>query len=407
MGIESPFTDLKSIGKATIPFGALSRITATLRGKAIFIWVEGFHISSEMTEDYRIAVAGIGAVAEMHAMSIADIHGATLVAGSCRTETTGREFADEFGCEWYADTEEMLDAETPDVLIVCTPSGAHLEPTLAAADRGIDVLCEKPLEITTERIDRMIDAADEADITLGGVFQQRFTDIFRRVHEAATDRRFGDLAVANAYVPWWREDDYYDGAWKGTKDLDGGGALMNQSIHGIDAVQWLAGATMDLDPDENPVEEVIAYTALRGHDADLVEVEDTAVAVLRYRDGTLGQILGSTAMYPGSLRRVQLAGRDGTAEVLEDELVTWEFREERDDDDEIRERFGGESETSGGAADPMDIDYSNHRRNIESFLDALSTGEPYPLDAVEARKAVAVIEAVYESAESGSPVRLS
>ncbi|MCU4742443.1 Gfo/Idh/MocA family oxidoreductase [Halobacteria archaeon AArc-m2/3/4] len=361
---------------------------------------------NETSETHRIAIAGVGAVAEMHALSIADVDGATLVAGSCRTASKGREFATEHDCDWYEDTETMLEESAPDVLIVCTPSGAHLEPTLAAADHGIDVLCEKPLEITTERIDRMMEAADEADITLGGVFQQRFKPLFQRVHDAAAADRFGSLSVANAYVPWWREDDYYDGAWQGTRELDGGGALMNQSIHGIDATQWLAGATMDLEPDENPVEEVIAYTDRLAHDDSLMEVEDTAVAICRYRDGTLGQFLGATSMYPGSLRRIQLAGREGTAEVLEDELVTWRFRDERDEDEELRERFGDESDSSGGAADPMAIDYSNHRRNVEAFLEACSSNDPYPLDATEARKAVAIIEAIYESAETGEPVRL-
>ena len=360
-----------------------------------------------MSETFRIAIAGIGAVADTHALSVADVEAATLVAGACRTEVKGREFAEEYDCEWYSDTESMLDAAEPDVLIICTPSGAHLEPTLAAAERGVDVLCEKPLEITTDRIDEMIAAADEHDIALGGIFQQRFTDLLGRVREAAADDRFGRLSVANAYVPWWRDDDYYDGAWQGTQELDGGGALMNQSIHGIDAVQWLAGGTMDLAPGENPVEEVVAYTARRSHDDDIMEVEDTAVAILRYRNGALGQLLGATSMYPGSLRRVQLAGRDGTAEVLEDELVTWQFRDERPSDEEVRAEFGDHGDASGGAADPMDIDYTTHRRNIEAFLDALSNDEPYPLDATEARKAVAIIEAIYESAETGEPVRLS
>lgn len=356
-----------------------------------------------MADDYRIAIAGIGAVADMHALSIGDVEEATLVAGSCRTGSRGRAFADEYDCTWFSDTGRMLDESDPDVLIVCTPSGAHLEPTLAAADRRIDVLCEKPVEITTERIDRMAEACEEAGVALGGVFQQRFTDVFGEVHAAAEAGRFGDLSVASAYVPWWRDDDYYDGAWQGTEELDGGGAMMNQSIHGIDTVQWLAGTAIRADRDENPVEEVFAYTDRLAHDGELMEVEDTAVAVLRYRDGTLGQLLGATSMYPGSLRRIQLAGRDGTAEVVEDELVTWRFREERDGDESIRERFG-ENEGSGGAADPMDIDYTDHRRNIEAFLDSLGSDDPYPLDAREARKAVAIIEAIYESAERGEPV---
>jgi predicted dehydrogenase len=357
-----------------------------------------------MTE--RIAIAGIGAVAAMHAESIADIDGAELVAGSCRTAERGREFAAEYDCTWYEATEAMLDAEAVDVLSVCTPSGAHLEPTLAAADRGVDVLCEKPLEITTERIDEMVAAADEAGIRLGGIFNQRYNPVVRRVREAASEGRLGDLSVANAYVPWWRDDDYYDGAWQGTEDLDGGGALMNQSIHGIDAIQWIASAAgAGGESAGNPVEEVFAYTARRAHDDDIVEVEDSAVAVVRYRDGTLGQILGATSMYPGSLKRLQVAGRDGTAEIEEDELVTWRFREEREADEAVREEFG-ETESGGGAADPMSIDYANHRRNIAAFLDARREDEPYMLDASEARKAVAIIGAIYESAERGEPVRV-
>lgn len=358
-----------------------------------------------MSTTYRIAIAGIGAVAEVHAMSIADLDDATVVAGSCRTESKGREFADEFDCEWFADTESMLDETSPDVLNVCTPSGAHLDAVLAAADRGIDVLCEKPLEITTERIDQMTEAAREAGIALGGIFHQRFNPVVQTLYDAADEGRFDGLSVANAYVPWWRDDEYYSpDRWQGTEDLDGGGALMNQSIHAVDAVQWLAGTTMDLDTEQNPVEEVFAYTDRRAHDADRLEVEDTAVAVLRFRDGTLGQILGATSMYPGSLKRLQLAGRGGTAEILEDELTTWSFRDERDDDDEIRATFGEETETGGGAADPMAIDYDNHRRNIAAFLDSLDTDEPFMLSASEARKAVEIIEALYESAAAGEPV---
>jgi len=360
---------------------------------------------------HRLAIAGIGSAAKMHAESIAEIDGAELVAGSCRTESRGREFAEEYDCVWYGDTEAMLDAEDIDVLSVCTPSGRHLDPSLAAIDRGIDVLCEKPIEVTTDRIDEMVAAAEAAGVRLGGIFNQRYNPVVRQLHEAAEDGRFGDLSVASTYVPWWREDDYYDGAWQGVEELDGGGALMNQSIHGVDAIQWIAGAAGADgkgvgDADGNPVEEVFAYTDRRAHDDDIMEVEDTAVAVLRYRDGTLGQILGATSMYPGSLKRVQLAGRDGTAEILEDELVTWRFREERADDDEVRAEFG-ETDSGGGAADPMAIDFSNHRRNIADFLDARENDEPYMLDASEARKAVEIIEAIYESAERGEPVSLA
>lgn len=353
----------------------------------------------------RFAIAGLGAVAELHALSIDDIDGAELVAGSRRTEPKGREFAEEFDCAWYGDTGEMLDSEEIDVLSICTPSGAHLEPALSAAEHGIDVLCEKPLEITTGRIDRMIEACEAAGVRLGGIFPQRYNPVVETVQDAVAEGRFSGLSVANAYVPWWRDDEYYEGAWQGTQDLDGGGALMNQSIHGIDAIQWLAGSDADLDHGTNPVEEVFAYAATSAHEGDMIEVEDTAVAVLRYRDGTLGQLLGATSMYPGSLKRIQVGGRGGTAEIEEDELITWQFREEREGDAEIRERFT-ETEGGGGAADPMSIDYEHHRRNIEDYLWARANDEPYMLDGPEARKAVEIITSIYESAERGEPVRI-
>ena len=359
-----------------------------------------------MSTTHRIAIVGIGAAAEMHANAIASLDRATLVAGSCRTESKGQRFAEEFDCTWYEDAAAMLGAETSDIVTVCTPSGAHLSAVEIAAERGIDVLCEKPLEITTDRIDEMAWLADESGILLGGMFQQRFNPVVRTVREAAVEGRFGSLAVANAHVPWWRDDEYYaPERWQGTQDLDGGGALMNQSIHAIDALCWLAEATMDLAREENPVAEVSAYTARRAHDEDRLEVEDTAVASLRFRNGALGQVLGATSMYPGSRRRLRLAGRDGTATVREDELRTWEFRDEREDDADLRERFAG-SETSGGAADPTNMDYDNHARNIEAFLDAREGDDPYLLDVTAARKAVAVIEAIYESADRGEPVSL-
>jgi predicted dehydrogenase len=351
---------------------------------------------------HRIAVAGIGAVAETYGEAIDGIDSADLVAGSCRTEAKGRAFADEYDCAWYDDTGAMLDAGRPDVLVVCTPSGAHLEPTLAAANRGVDVLCEKPLEITTERIDEMAAAAKSAGIRLGGVFNQRYSPVIQRLHKAAAAGRFGNLSVCTASVPWWRDDEYYEGDWQGTAALDGGGALMNQSIHGVDVVQWVAGAAIGVDPAVNPVAEVFAYTDTLAHADDVVEVEDTAVAVLRFRDGTLGQVLAATSTYPGSRKRIEVGGRDGTVQVLEDELVTWQFRSEREGDGAVRDRFGDAS--GGGAADPTAIDHEKHRRNVADFLRARETGECYLLDVIEARKAVAIVEAIYESASTGEPV---
>ncbi len=361
-----------------------------------------------MKSNYRIAIIGIGAISDIHARAIADLDNLELVAGCCRGEEKGRKFAADFGCSWFADYEQMLDQTRPDLVTIATPSGVHLEPTQACASRGIHVLCEKPLEITTGRVDQMIEVAEEAGIKLGGIFPQRFNRVVQLLHQAVGEGRFGNLAALNTYVPWWRDDAYYaPDRWQGTQALDGGGAMMNQSIHGVDAIQWIAGAAMpEAERDAGAVEEVFAFTSKRGHAPDLIEVEDTAVAVLKFRNGALGQILAATSMFPGSLKRIQVAGRDGTAEVLEDQLIAWEFRQPTDDDESIRREFSAESGSQGGAGDPMAIDYSLHLRNIAAFVDTLEKDEPFFLSGPESRKAVAIVEAIYESAKTASPVSL-
>ena len=359
-----------------------------------------------MSNNHRVAVIGVGAIATMHARAIGDLEHVELVAGCCRGEQKGRKFADDYDCRWFADYERMLDEVKPDFVTVATPSGAHLEPTVACARRGIHVLCEKPLEINTERVDAMIAAAEAGGIRLGGIFPQRFNPVVVAVQQAAAAGRFGALAVVNTYVPWWRDDAYYaPSRWQGTQALDGGGALMNQSIHGVDALQWIAASALG-DPATNPVAEVFAYTARRGHDPASIEVEDTAVVVLRFASGALGQILGATSMYPGSLKRLQVAGSDGTVEVLEDQLITWEFRSPAADDDAVRARFAGATRTGGGASDPMAIDYTGHTRNIGAFVQWLEGGDTFMLDGPAARGAVAMIEAIYRSAAEGRPVAI-
>lgn len=360
-----------------------------------------------MSKQYRIAIIGIGMIGGFHARAIADLDNAQAVAGSGLVEKVGKKFEAEYGARYFKDYTEMLDTVKPDIATICTPSGAHLEPALACFERGIHVLCEKPMEINTDRIDQMLAAADKAGVQLGGIFMQRYTDIMQTIYGAARAGRFGSLATVNGYVPWWRDDAYYGpGRWQGTLAMDGGGAMMNQSIHIVDLVQWLAAATMpDIDPDQNPVEEVFAYTGKRSHAEDLIEVEDTAVGVLRFRNGAMGQLLGTTSMYPGSLRRVLLGGRDGMVEILEEELLNWRFRDETPEDDQIRKKFGRTSSTSGGAADPAAIDYRNHAKNIAAFLEGLDGKATQLVTGVEARKTVSIIQAMYESAAKGTPVK--
>lgn len=362
-----------------------------------------------MSRHFRIGIIGVGGIAALHARAISDLPGAELVAGVCRTEAKGRKFAQEFGGQWFSDYEQMMDQVRPDVVCIATPSGAHLEPTLAAARRGIHVICEKPLEITTERIDRMIAACREAGVVLGGIFPMRFHPAVLAIREAVTQGRFGPLSLAGAYVPWWRDDSYYaSGRWQGTQALDGGGALMNQSSHDVDALQWVVSAAPELSGEDaalNPVKEVFALTAKRGRDPKLIEVEDTAVAVLRFRNGALGQLLGATSMYPGTDRRLWIAGRGGTVELHGEEMTTFQFRDELPEDAGIREQFFRKTRSSG-ASNPLAISHIGHTRNIGSILQAITEGSRPAIDGHEARKAVAILEALYASARQGVPVQV-
>jgi predicted dehydrogenase len=229
------------------------------------------------------------------------------------------------------------------------------------------------------------------------------------VRDTIAAGRFGRLSMGATYVPWWRDDAYYSpDRWQGTVALDGGGALMNQSIHGIDALQWMMAAGMpDLAIDENPVSEVIAFTGKCGHDESLIEVEDTAVACLKFKNGALGQVLGCTSMFPGNNRRFIIAGRDGTAIVEENELVSYSFRDEKPEDKQLLEKYGASTDAGGtGASDPLAIGHGGHTANLRSFLEALDSGKRPSIDAVQSRKAVAIIQAIYESAASGKAVKV-
>ena len=342
-------------------------------------------------------IVGLGLIAEFHARAIEALAdaGARLVACCSRSEEKARSFSERHGCRGYTSLSEFLAHPGLEAVSVCTPSGAHLEPAVAAAQAGRHLIVEKPLEITTERCDRIIAAARRSGVVLAGVFQSRFHDAAQALRRAVAEGRFGRLVLGSAYVKWYRTQEYYDeGGWHGTRALDGGGALINQGIHAVDLLQWFMG----------PVESVQAFTATLGHER--IEVEDVAVAALRFAGGALGVIEGSTAAFPGFLKRIELSGTGGSVILEEESLKAWEFSDSRPEDEEIRNRFGAGSASGGGAADPAAIGFEAHQRQFQDFLRAVDTGCPPLIDGAEARKAVEIIEAIYTGARKGRPVRL-
>jgi predicted dehydrogenase len=343
---------------------------------------------------WNFGIVGAGLIADFHARAMEDMPNAKLIGCCDKIPDRARSLADKFGVRVFDDYEEMLKSDEIDIITIATPSGFHAEPTIAAAGAGKHVICEKPLEITLERIDAMIEAHAKSGTCLGGIFPYRFNDMMAPLREAINSGRFGVITYAGIYVPWWRTDEYYKDSWHGTWKLDGGGALMNQSIHMVDML-------CDVMP---PIESLQAFTATLGHPQ--IEAEDTAVAVLRYTNGALGTIYGTTASYPGQFRRFEITGTKGTVVNVENSITVWQFADEKPEDEEIRKKFG-EIEGGGGVADPAAITHENHTRNFKAFLDALDSGEEFWIGGSEARKAVEVILAIYKSAKDQKPVRLT
>ena len=342
---------------------------------------------------WNFGIIGAGLIADFHARSIGDMPNAKLIGCCDKIPERAGKLADKFGVRAFDDYKQMLDSDEIDIVTIATPSGFHLEPAVAAAQAGKHVICEKPLEITLERIDEMIAAHEKAGTRLGGIFPYRFNDMMTPLREAINAGRLGVITYASIFVPWWRTDEYYKDSWHGTWKLDGGGALMNQSIHMVDML-------CDVMP---PIETVQAFTCKLGHPQ--IETEDTAVAVLRYTNGALGMIYGTTASFPGQFRRFEITGTKGTIINVENSITVWQFADEKPEDAEILKKFG-EIEGGGGVADPAAITHENHTRNFTAFLDALESGEDFWIDGKEARKAVEVILAIYKSAKDQKPVKL-
>lgn len=349
-----------------------------------------------MTHQMGVGIVGWGSIAPFHAKAISEIPNAKLVAVQTSKLENAATICEQFGAdiEVVADISSLVRRKDINIVDVCTPSGAHLEPALAAATAGKHVVVEKPLEITLERCDRIIEACRRNRVQLCTIFPSRFSDANMALAAAVRNGRFGRIALADAQVKWWRTQAYYDsGGWRGTWALDGGGALMNQAIHHVDLLQSLVG----------PVVEVAAFAALRAHDR--IEVEDSVVAALRFESGAVGTIQATTAAFPGMLKTISVHGDGGSVVVEQDRVVTWKFANEFPED-EIVGKSSSTSETSGGAADPKAISHEGHRRQLSDFVEAIQKNRNPTVDGAEGRKSVEIILAAYHSQATGRVVRL-
>lgn len=340
-------------------------------------------------------IVGCGMIARFHARAIAELRGARLVGCYSRGRESATRFASEWNCRVHDKLESLLADPQINIISICTPSGAHLEPAVAAAQAKKHIVIEKPLEVTLKRCDAIIRAAAENEVIVSTIFPSRFHDSAQYLKKAIEQGRFGRLTMGNAYVKWYRTQQYYDsGAWRGTWKLDGGGALMNQAIHSVDLLLWFMG----------PVISVAAHTATLAHEN--IEVEDVATATLQFANGALGTIEATTAAYPGYLKQIDIHGATGSAILKEEDLIAWDFAKSRAGDDQIRAQMSGRTKTGGGAADPAAIGHHAHARQFKDVLQAIRTGRRPLIDGEEGRRSVEVIGAIYQSAKAGKRVSI-
>lgn len=339
-------------------------------------------------------IIGCGNIGPIHAAAIAEVRGAKLVGVADVVRSSARKLADQYGADNYEDYREMIKRDDLHAVCLCIPTGMRAEIAEVCAAAGKHILSEKPLEVSTKRIDRILKATDKAGVLLGCIFQSRFSDDALRVRKAIDQGRFGKIILGQASINWWRSQAYYDsGAWRGTWKLDGGGALMNQGVHYVDLLQWFMG----------PVKNVSAMTALVGHEG--LEVEDIATAMLEFHSGAMGMITGSTAAYPGYPARIELYGTEGSIILEDGKLTAWNFKNRMAADKAIEAALGGESALGSGAADPLSsLKTEGHRRQIDDFTKAIRTGDRPGIDGREGRHAVHLIEKIYQAAKSGKKV---
>ena len=357
-----------------------------------------------MTEKLRFGIVGCGVIGATHAEAISSLPDAQLVAVCDSVAENAQKLAHRYGATAYSDLQAMLPRERLDVVNICTPSGLHGEQAIQAMRSGCNVIVEKPMAISRAAIEEMLRVQQEKHVKLAVISQHRFDAASLQVRKLVEEQAFGRLVLGNVIVPWWRSQAYYDsGAWRGTWKLDGGGILMNQSIHSIDLLQWFMG----------PVRSVYAYTDTLVH---RMETEDVAVAVLRFASGALGTIAATTGAYPGVTTRIEIFGDKGSA-IIEDERLAY-LHLARDDREEVG-AYGANLNNEAGPLDrqvdeggstaqnPAAVAVQEHALQIADMIRAIREDGTPLVDGQAARHPVEIILGIYESARTHKEVMLS
>jgi predicted dehydrogenase len=347
-----------------------------------------------MTErKVRVGLIGCGKIAQTHAKALSALEEANFVACCDRDEPRARELAATYGVpNVYADAVEMLNSGTIEAVCVCTPHPLHEPMVVAAAAAGVHVICEKPIAISLEQADNMVEAAEEAGVKFGVIFQRRFWPAAKRIRAAIDEGRLGTLTLGECSAQIWRPREYFESdPWRGKWATEGGGVLMNQAVHAIDQFLWYMG---------DPVEVVGRYATLKH--GDYIDVEDTAVATVMFENGALGTIQASSTFNPNFGFRVAIHGDSGAV------VSVWENPEGQQGVNDLwtfpgeeEQRATWEAEDRGHSGFP-----GFHALQIQDFLQAVRDDRAPAVTGRDALKSLEVILAIYESSRTGQPVRM-
>lgn len=343
----------------------------------------------------RFGVVGVGAIGPSHVYAINNTEGARLGAVCDLREEAAAKLAGENGVPHFTNIDDMLNSGLVDAVSICIPSGLHLDAVLKSIAAGKHVLCEKPLEITTDRIDEIIAAGRKKGVKVACSLQCRFTPLSKKLKKLIDGGLLGEIYSGSAYSKWYRDQAYYDSAnWRGTWKIDGGGCLMNQGIHIVDLFLWFMG----------DADSVVAFTETKGRN---VEVETLALAMVKFANGSRGSIESTTLSYPGSPRYIEMIGSRGTIAFGPDKLISLDLIDATPEETAFKEQVLAEQaeaekaenartdSASAGTAIP-DVNMG-HQPIFEDFVKAIQKDSEPWINGEEARKAVSLINGVYES----------
>jgi predicted dehydrogenase len=329
----------------------------------------------------HVGLVGGGNISATHARAAQAISGVSVAAIYGSNEAKVGRLAQEYGAQAYSDFDAFLNHRPLDLVILGSPSGLHATQGIAAARHGLHVLTEKPVDISTQRVDELIAATDAAGVKLGVIFQDRSKPDIRRMKQWIDDGVLGKILLADARVRWYRPPEYYGGSkWRGTLALDGGGALINQAVHTVDLLLWMLG----------DVTEVQAKT---GNALHAIEAEDTALALLGFKSGASAVLQASTAAFPGYPRRLEVNGTEGAVILEQDRVIAVDLKNPREGVAASRATADLED-----TASPVVTDAEGHQAVLQDFLMAIQENRPPLCDGREGRRSVALIEEIYRAA---------